>query len=308
MFYNEDTESSDDSFEVEKIDNDPISYEGILLKYREEEIPIAIESKDTHFVNLYKPYTVELEVRYVDSDNVKVGTGRGMGYAIHEKNIITSKHLFHLKSATEKNYRAFTKGINIIHTNDKKETNIFLGNIIYEPICDKKNVMENIFSDANDYVIIEIVGGNHNIPLVYPEKISKYENCNDKYSIIIGGPTPSKGGWAKQMLKGAKLIAERKRIAQLPTVQSISNAFPSETPFTCAKIDEWKKTNDDFVVYQKSTLKSWSGAPGFVYDNYEKKLQFVSKKGKPVVILTHTGELSGQNLTYGLTAVFTNFK
>ena len=41
---------------------------------------------------------------------------------------------------------------------------------------------------------------------------------------------------------------------------------------------------------------------------YEKKLQFVSKKGKPVVILTHTGELSGQNLTYGLTAVFTNLK
>lgn len=312
MFYTEDSsDSGDDGFMIEK---EYASYEGILLQSRnynnndnQDEIPIAVESKDIEYVDLYKPHTVFIEVKYVNSKNIKVGTGHGMGYAIDKKNVITSKHLFHLKQADEKNFHARYDGIVISHIDNEKNETFYLGKVKYEPKNNIKNVFENILADANDFIIIEIIGNQeHSIPLVHPFIITNFDQRNKKYSILIGGPAPQKGGWAKKLLSGAKLIAETKRMPQLPTVHSIKNAFPEDEIFTCAKIDEWNVTSAQFITYQKSTLKSWSGAPGLLLENDNKNEEIskiVRKDGKPIIVLFHAGELSGQNLTYGLTPV-----
>ena len=64
MFYIEDNNGDsgdDDVFVIEKESDEYASYEGILLQDRhycddnEDEIPMAVESKDIQYIDIYKP-------------------------------------------------------------------------------------------------------------------------------------------------------------------------------------------------------------------------------------------------------------
>jgi len=296
MFY-EEKEDINDSFN--EYEEEEIIYEGVLLTEKEEGPPVAIESNDTKYNEIYIPYTVEIEVRYENVRHIQVGIGHAMGYAIDEEHVISSKHLFKLKDAEKKGYHAIYNGITIIHNDGFNHKEYYIGIVVEEPKEMIRFVEPNTRADANDFIVIKIISGKHKVPIVISDKVSKYyDTVNNECLFLIGGPTPKKGGWTTKMLPGAKLIAETQGMKQLPTASSIENAFPSSRFFTCAIIERLNSIGEDFVTYQKSTLKSWSGAPALVLN--KEKTDFVRKKGNPIIVFAHCGELVSKNMVYGI--------